>query len=573
MFFHIDEEAYKSLQRYLNAIKRSFTDSQGRDEIISDIEARVAELFSERMKNERQVIGMKEVEEVIEIMGQPEDYLVDDEIFEDHPKATSYRTTSNPDKKLYRDYDNKFLGGVCAGFGQYFGIDSLWIRIAALIFLFAGVGAPILVYIILWFIIPKATTTTEKLAMAGKPANITNIEKKIKEGFDDVQERLTGVNFEKVGEKAKSGASSFFETIGDVLGVILQVFAKFFGVIFIIIAASILIGVIFSAFSISFFDFKMMYNNDWFYYQDLGMLGESPRWLLGLLVLLVFGIPAFVLFILGIKILVKNSKSIGSLAKVTLFVVWIAACIGVAIVASNAVMHRNIEAAVNTRSELQITKNDTIKLKMVGNDFYDIRLYRDFNDYEKVYDKNDDIILYSSSLRLIVKQTDRENARIKVSKSASGSSHQLAKERAGNIDYEYDFKDNTLKLNGYFLFDPSDKHNRQKVEVTLYLPEGTILYADKNTRSYHRNDSYLGDILDVGQEDHYLKVIDDDLICLDCVNDNIKKLKKEEDDEDENKLTINADGVKLKLSDDDDKLNLKIDGDGVQIDTKKKEEN
>ena len=74
MFFHIDEDAYNNLQRYINAIKRSFTDSQGRDEIISDIEARVAELFSERLQSERQVIGMKEVEEVIEIMGQPEDY-------------------------------------------------------------------------------------------------------------------------------------------------------------------------------------------------------------------------------------------------------------------------------------------------------------------------------------------------------------------------------------------------------------------------------------------------------------------------------------------------------------------
>jgi hypothetical protein len=128
-------------------------------------------------------------------------------------------------------------------------------------------------------------------------------------------------------------------------------------------------------------------------------------------------------------------------------------------------------------------------------------------------------------------------------------------------------------LNGYFLFDPSDKHNRQKVEITLYVPEGTILYAHKNTRSYHRNDSHLGDILDVGQEEHYLKVADDDLICLDCANENIQKLKKEEEDEDENKLTINSDGVKLNISDDDDKLNLKIDSDGVQIDTKKKEEN
>jgi hypothetical protein len=83
IFFHIDEDAYSKLQRYLEAIKRSFTDSQGRSEIIADIEARIAELFTERIKDEKQVISITEVEEVISVMGQPEDYIVDEEIFED----------------------------------------------------------------------------------------------------------------------------------------------------------------------------------------------------------------------------------------------------------------------------------------------------------------------------------------------------------------------------------------------------------------------------------------------------------------------------------------------------------
>lgn len=535
MFFHIDEDAYNSLQRYLNAIKRSFTDSQGRDEIIADIEARVAELFSERLKSERQVIGMKEVEEVIEIMGQPEDYLVDDEIFEDNPRS-SYRQNSTY-RKLYRDYDNKFLGGVCAGFGQYFGIDALWIRVLFLILVFVTAGSPILVYIILWFIIPKANTTSEKLAMAGKPANITNIEKKIKEGFDDVQERINDVDFEQVGQKAKSGASSFFDSIGDVIVMILKIFAKLFGVIFIITAAALLIGIIFSAISVSFFDFNNVFHgNEWFYYQDLGMISSVPRWTFGLLILLILGIPAFALFILGIKILVKNSKSIGTPVKVAMVIAWIGAVIAASVIGSNAAMHRNVEASVNTRAELPIKENDTLKLKMVGNDFYDVRLRRDFNDYEKVYDQNDDIILYSTAIRLIVKQSESDNARIKINKEASGISYDSAKERARNIDYTYLFEDNTLKLNGYFLFDPNDKHNRQRITVTLYLPKGVILYADANTQSYHSNYPDKGDILDKGQEEQYLKVIDDDLICLDCpIEIEEEEEKKEKSDLDKAK--------------------------------------
>ena len=99
IFFHIDEDAYAKLQHYLDAIKRSFTNTQGKEEIIADIEARIAELFNEKKKEDRQVIGIKEVEEVIAIMGQPEDYMVDEEIFEDEPVYT--KTTKSSGKQLF----------------------------------------------------------------------------------------------------------------------------------------------------------------------------------------------------------------------------------------------------------------------------------------------------------------------------------------------------------------------------------------------------------------------------------------------------------------------------------------
>ncbi|AXG70417.1 DNA-binding transcriptional activator PspC [Kordia sp. SMS9] len=521
MFFHIDEDAYKTLQRYLNAIKRSFTDSQGRDEILADIEARVAELFSERMKSERQVVGIKEVEEVIDIMGQPEDYLVDDEIFEDGPKGnytnqTRTETGTGTTRKLYRDYDNKYIAGVCAGIAQYFGVDALWVRLIAVLIVFAGVGSPIFVYFILWIIIPKATTTSEKLAMAGKPANISNIEKKIKEGLDDVQETINDINFEQVGQKAKSGASSFFDSIGHIITTFIKVFGKFFGVIFIIAAASILISLILSALGISMFDFDIFQGEESIYYEDLGILNQTPPWVLGLLALLVVGIPALVLFIFGIKILVKNSKSIGTSAKIGLVVLWIGACLGVAYIASSAALHQNIEATVSTKEQLSIVKNDTINVKMVKNEDFDGRFQRYDHDYNVEYDENGNIVLYSRSVRLTVKPTENDNARLRVSKNASGVSYQNARQRAQGIEYNYNFDGKTLRLDGFFLFDEEDKYNNQKVEVVLYLPEGAIIYADKNTKSFHRNSRGSGHILARGSEEHYYQVVDDELECLDC---------------------------------------------------------
>ena len=139
ILFHIDEKAFNKLQRYLEAIKRSFAGTAGSDEIIADIEARIAELFHEKMESERQVITMKEVDEVIQIMGQPEDYMVDEDIFEDGPTTSS--KPKSKIKKLYRDIDNKYIGGVCAGLEHYLGFDALWIRIIFIILaLFTGFG-------------------------------------------------------------------------------------------------------------------------------------------------------------------------------------------------------------------------------------------------------------------------------------------------------------------------------------------------------------------------------------------------------------------------------------------------
>ena len=88
MFFHIDEDAYQKLSRYFDAIKRSLSNSSGQDEIIKDIEMRVSELLNEKQKSEKHVVSVKDVDEVIAVMGQPEDYRIDDEATENKSRNT-----------------------------------------------------------------------------------------------------------------------------------------------------------------------------------------------------------------------------------------------------------------------------------------------------------------------------------------------------------------------------------------------------------------------------------------------------------------------------------------------------
>ena len=186
IFFHIDETAYQRLKRYLDAIRKSLSDDpQGREEIITDIESRISELLSERIKDARQVVSDSDIEEIIAVMGQPEDYMVDEELFNEGASGSkSYSKNTSYTKKLFRDGDDKFLGGVSSGIGHYIGIDAIWIRLLWLVLAF-GYGVGFVVYFILWILLPEAKTTAEKLQMEGEPVNITNIERKIREEFED----------------------------------------------------------------------------------------------------------------------------------------------------------------------------------------------------------------------------------------------------------------------------------------------------------------------------------------------------------------------------------------------------
>ncbi|MDG5492943.1 PspC domain-containing protein [Psychroserpens sp. SPM9] len=583
IFFHIDEDAYLKLQRYLEAIKRSFTDSQGRSEIISDIEARIAELFSERVQNERQVIGNKEVDEVITIMGQPEDYLVDDEIFEDEPKQKYTKSSSSPSKKLFRDTDNSYVGGVSSGLAHYFGIDVIWIRLIWFL-LFFGAGTGVLLYILLWIFVPEATTTTEKLMMKGQPVNISNIEKKIKDGFDSVSNAVQNVDLKKHGEKIKEGfehvsdsisesvkkadlprqgerikssSTSFFETIGDIIMFFFKLFAKFFGLILMIVGAVTIISLIVSLFSLNLLESVHIPGTNFF---DVADATNVPVWVMSLLVFFFIGIIAFFIFYLGLKILINNLKSIGNVAKYTLLGLWFVSFISLIILSAKfGLSFREEGSYIKTEKLAAITANDTITLRMNNNDLFTSHGYYRSYGFDTAYDENDNKVLYSRGVRLIVKSTKDSIAKIRIEQSARGTDYLNAKNRAERINYKYQLNNNELLLDSYFTIDLNEARKGQEVTVTVYLPEGSVLYPDENTYNYHSNNYHYNDILDHKMEEYHLKIITNGVECLDCPED--EEFKTEVDiDDDENGLEINNDGLKATS----DSSSLKIDSDGVK---------
>ncbi|GLU44293.1 PspC domain-containing protein [Allomuricauda sp. NBRC 101325] len=561
--FHIDDDAYNKLRRYLESIKRSFAGTAGSDEIIADIEARIAELFLEKMENERQVITHKEVDQVINVMGQPEDYMVDEDIFEDEPKKSHTQSSAPKGKKLYRDIEHKYIGGVCAGLEHYLGIDALWIRLIFILLAVFTSGFGLIAYILLWILVPEAITTSQKLDMRGEPINISNIERKVKEGFDDVADKVKSVDYEKVGDKVKSGSKTFFDTIGDIIMFLFKIIGKFVGILLIIIGAATLVGLFFGLFTVGMFDLVHFPGVD--FYEIVNTTG-APVWLVSVLLFFAVGIPFFFLLYLGLKILVTNLKSIGNIAKFSLLGLWL---ISVGLLIAFGV--RQAAEFSNTGSiheQEQVTfenPTDTLVIKMKDNGYIYSREDVHFGRMTFTYDENDKRILISDDVEIKMKKSEDSLVIITVRKDANGSTSLAARDRAKNIVYGYEVVGNQIILDEYLITDVSNKARHQEVTTTIHIPEGTVVRFEESTRGHigrgisNDKDYYRSSIIG-----HTWKMDrDGELKCQNCPEND-----DEEDTHGKNKIIINEDGIDIDLKDETDSFQMKINEDGIKVKAK-----
>ncbi|MFM9007295.1 MAG: PspC domain-containing protein, partial [Bacteroidota bacterium] len=210
--FHIEEQAYAALQHYLESVRKALSGHQGTDEILQDIESRMAEMFNETIKHERQVVTLAEVNSAIEVMGSPAAVAGNDNLSEPFTSDTGTKSDSPAAKRLFRDPDDKVIGGVCSGLGHYLGVDPLWFRLFfASIFLIFGSG--LLLYILLALILPKARTTSEKLEMKGQPVNASTIRSIVEEEVKGIGKGLSGRSAKGIAGKI----SRFFDLLAQLV--------------------------------------------------------------------------------------------------------------------------------------------------------------------------------------------------------------------------------------------------------------------------------------------------------------------------------------------------------------------
>lgn len=209
--FVIDEDAFDYLSNYLSSIRNHFSFSASQDEIMYDIEVRMSELFQENLKS-KQIISVAELDAVIKIMGRPEDFggeAMDDNISSGprNRRSSDYKYMKTG-KKLFRDPDNKVIGGVCSGITTYLGIeDPIWVRAFFFLLMIAG-GAGFIFYLFLWIAVPKAKSASDKLSMKGEPINIDNIARKVEEEIDALAQRINNFG-EDISNRSKSNDWNF----------------------------------------------------------------------------------------------------------------------------------------------------------------------------------------------------------------------------------------------------------------------------------------------------------------------------------------------------------------------------
>lgn len=482
MVFHIDEDAYNVLNDYLQSIRQHFSRTEGGDEIIEDIEARIAEMLKERIGDNRQVITLDDIEEIINAIGQPSEF---GEEFEDEPSAAYSGGNGKKTKRLYRDTDHAVLGGVCSGLGAYFHTDPVWFRIAFVVSCLPGLGTPLLVYVILWAIVPEAKTITERLEMKGEKVNISNIEKSVREEIDNLKNKFNDLtrSAKRSYKKKSAEHSSDFQNIGNALGRVLEVFVKiilvFVGIILLIVGLSLVLAFLAAIFGFGhqvfivdseliFISFPALVD------LILGHAGSNMFFTTGMLLLL--GIPLLMILYGGVKLIfgLERTRYVGIFA----FNLWLIGLILTGYygfkIAKSFSQHGVHQESVN----IDIPQNQPLILD-VGNDKIYDRIYR-YDDYVEVDEMNmilttreDD--LYFGLPKLEIKKSSGDVMELEFYYRARGKSERHASERAENIVYRYYIEDNQITFDPFFKLMDREIWREQQVEMVLKVPEGTYL--------------------------------------------------------------------------------------------------
>ena len=435
--FIIEEQAYEKLNAYLQALRNSLEKDEA-DEVMYDIEIRIAEIFRENL-DKREVVNSDDVEKVIAQLGTPE--AIEGQSEENAEQEIPQEKTK---KELFRDMKRGKIAGVCAGLAQYFGMDISLMRIIwILVFIFSVGFVSVVAYIILWVVVPEAETASDFLKMQGRPINFDSLK--------EAGQRVSSFYNENKSEIAKTGAG-IWKVIRIILGGIMALIT-----INVLVSLVSFILVFFGAWDFQLFgkyqdleEFNFFFNTD-----------ENTRYAFMAIVIIGILIPAIVFMALSIKLFSPKTKIryagflVGTLfALLMIFGVYFGLSVQKKelIYSGNNVQEERV--SINTQSNVLTLDFKRVEIPQ------NFRAYGDdiFSDKKKIY-KEDEPDVY------ITRRNDVKQPYIMIRKKADGYNIPIG------LSVPVEVSGNAVLLPNYISYSYDQRFRDYDVSYELVIPE------------------------------------------------------------------------------------------------------
>lgn len=458
--FHLDEDAYSIIRDYLDSLKAYFSkEEDAGKEIIEDIEDRLAELLISRISEKKQVVDIEDVNFAIKTLGKIEEFeFTRNEKIESEPVNYNRRDY----RKLFRDPDDYYIGGVCGGLASYLNIDPLWMRILFVVLIFAN-GFGVLLYLIFWLIVPKARTTAEKLQMKGEPVTIENIKRSVSDEYGKVTS--TWKNSETL-RKGRSAAEEILSVIGRIIVVFFKIILGIIGFAFLMAGIAIMLGVG----AVIFAKKAIFIDGNRFDLPDIAGLFNDPAVATIIIICLIvlIAIPIIALIVGGIK-LIFNIRSRNRALTITAVTAWFLALIifGVMLLSEN---DKIIPRVTNSNTvDLSPVKSSKLYISVDENvGFRDLTTYSIFN-YNFYVSRDKRTIL--GKPRLIIREGGNDYPQLTIRKVVRNVDPELPDYYFEKIEYNWEQNDSVIILDKFFTVDKEEKWNFPQVELVLEVPQ------------------------------------------------------------------------------------------------------
>jgi phage shock protein PspC (stress-responsive transcriptional regulator) len=491
--FHIEEDAYEILRSYMTDVKRHFANEEDSIEITTDIENRIAEMFTETLAREtRQVVVTADVTAVIAQMGTVEDFETEAE------QATGYtdHQSFTANRKLFRDPDDHLLGGVCAGIANYFDIDTVWIRLAFAITAFIG-GSGVITYLILWAIVPKAVTRADKMAMKGERLDLKGFVKNFEEEVKNVHHSLSNASTHArpFVYKVRDFIGDFLDHLKYFLGGAGRVFLKLIGVIILLTCLSLIVTAVVAL------TIVVSQGRDVLHIFPFSIVNDRYS-VIYFSAFAAAAIPLLSIILLTLRV-IFGSKVLGRSTSYTLLILWIVALSLLGYYSSKVAADFKEAAAFSQTFDIKTPTNNTYYLKLNDIKFLskEDSVQLDINDRFKgtvILNEDDDDEVNNrheskpQSVHIYIERSDVATPSLVESYSARGNTYQDALRNSRNTNYFFSQKDSVLTFDRTLKVPFSVLWRNQEVKVTLRIPQNATLVIDRKLDRYIENLS-LGD--------------------------------------------------------------------------------